>query len=195
MKTFVLAVPNANLFPFTIKPISIQSIPQAQLIRQSIADQVPMAIGFYMSGESHYRSIAGYGYPYIAESRLDGSILIYVQGDGKVNLNNSTAISNGIITYNDVQLITETYELDESLNENYLALSKYFAYWIDRHMTDPVQKDFFIKSLVGAKEIIAACSAYLVKDFEMQYELMEKVDINEQIAYLHRLMLSSQLLF
>ncbi len=107
MKTFILSVPNTNLFPFTIRPISIQSTQQANLIRQAVAEQVPVAIGFYMEGESQSRPVAGYGMPYIADMRLDGSLLMYVQGEGKVNITDSTVISNGIITYNDVQVISE----------------------------------------------------------------------------------------
>ncbi|MBC7753478.1 MAG: hypothetical protein H7Z71_04515 [Moraxellaceae bacterium] len=195
MKTFILSVPNTNLFPFTIRPINIGSVQQANLIRQAVSEKVPVAIGFHMEGEAQSREVAGYGVPYIADMRLDGSLLMYVQGEGKVNISQSTVISNGIITYNDVQVIEETYALDENIKHQYVALSKYFANWIDKYIVDPNQKDFFLKSLIGAKEVVAACGTYLVRDFEIQYELMEKVNINDQIDYLHRLMLSKQLIF
>lgn len=195
MKTFILAVPSTNLFPFTIRPISIHSVQQANLIRQAVADQVPVTIGFIMDGESQSREVAGYGVPYIADMRMDGSLLMYVQGEGKVNLRESTVVPNGIITYNDVEIITENYVLDDHFRAQYVALSKYFANWIDKYIVDQNQKDFFLKSLIGAKEVIAACATYLVKDFEIQYELMELTNINQQIEYLHRLMLSKQLIF
>lgn len=195
MKTLILSVPSTNLFPFTIRPISIHSVQQANLIRQALADQVPVAIGFYMEGEAQSREIAGYGIPYIADARLDGSLLMYVQGEGKVNISQSKVISNGIITYNDVPVIQESYVLDDRFRHYYVALSKYFANWIDKYIVDPAQKDFFLKSLTGAKEVVAACATYLVRDFEIQYELMERVNINDQIEYLHRLMLSKQLIF
>lgn len=195
MKTFILSVPSTNLFPFTIRPISIQSVQQSNLIRQAVAEQVPVAIGFFMEGEAQSREIAGYGIPYIADMRHDGSLLMYVQGEGKVNISESTVISNGIITYNDVQVVTEDYVLDDNFRHQYVALSKYFANWIDKYIVDQNQKDFFLKSLTGAKEVVAACGTYLVKDFEIQYELMERININDQIEYLHRLMLSKQLIF
>jgi ATP-dependent Lon protease len=195
MKTFILSVPNTNLFPFTIRPINIHSVQQAHLIRQAVADQVPVAIGFYMEGEAQSREVAGYGVAHIADVRIDGSLLMYVQGAGKVNISESTVISNGIITYNDVHIIAENYILDDHFRHSYVALSKYFANWIDKYILDPGQKDFFLKSLTGAKEVVAACATYLIRDFEIQYELMERVDINDQIEYLHRLMLSKQLIF
>ncbi len=195
MKTFILSVPSTNLFPFTIRPINIHSVQQANLIRQAIADHVPITIGFYMEGEAQSRQVAGYGVPYIADVRLDGSLLMYVQGEGKVNISQSAVISNGIITYNDVQVIVEDYVLDDHFRHYYVALSKYFAHWIDKYIVDPTQKDFFLKSLIGAKEVVAACATYLVRDFEIQYELMEQSNINDQIEYLHRLMLSKQLIF
>ncbi len=195
MKVFILSVPNTNLFPFTIRPISIQSVQQANLIRQAVADQVPVAVGFHMEGEARGREVAGYGIPYIADIRTDGSLLMYVHGEGKVNISQSTVVSNGIITYNEVQLITENYDLDDQFRHQYVSLSKYFANWIDKYIPDQNQKDFFLKSLAGAKEVVAACGTYLVRDFEIQYELMEKININDQIEYLHRLMLSRQLIF
>lgn len=195
MKTFILSVPNTNLFPFTIRPINIQSVQQANLIRQAVLEQVPVAVGFHMDGETHSREVAGYGVPYIADMKPDGSLLMYVQGEGKVNISQSTVISTGIITYSDVQVIVEDYALDEKFKHQYVALSKYFANWIDKYIIDANQKDFFLKSLIGAKEVVAACGTYLVRDFEIQYELMEIVNINDQINYLHRLMLSKQLIF
>ncbi len=194
MKTFILAVPNSNLFPFTIKPINIQSPIHVQLIQQCIADKVPLAVAFQLMDEFRYRPIAGYGMPTISETRLDGSILIYIQGEGKIDLAQATSLPSGVITYHEVEVIHENYELDENLRLHYVALSKYFANWIDRHVIDATQKDFFIQSLVGVKEVIAACGAYLVRDYEMQYELMEMTNINDQIMYLHRLMLSNQLI-
>lgn len=66
---------------------------------QAIADHVPITIGFYMEGEAQSRQVAGYVF-LIADVRLDGSLLMYVQGEGKVNISQSV-ISNGIITYNE----------------------------------------------------------------------------------------------
>lgn len=195
MKVFIVPVANTNLFPFTIRPINIQSVQQAQLIQQAIAENVPIAIGFHIESEATFRSVAGYGSPYIADQRTDGSILMYIQGQGKVNLSHSSTISNGIITYNDVVAVDEDYTLNENTKSQYTALSKYFAHWIDRYIVEPGQKDFFLKSLVGAREVISACAAYLVKDFEMQYELMELTNVNDQIQYLYGLMLSKQLIF
>lgn len=195
MKVFIVPVANTNLFPFTIRPVSIQSVQQAQLIQQAIADNIPVAIGFHIESEPTFRSIAGYGLPYIADKRLDGSLLMYIQGQGKVNLSQSVTVSNGIITYNEVTEVLEDYELNERTKNQYTALSKYFAHWIDRYIVNPGQKDFFLKSLVGAREVISACAAYLVKDFEMQYELMELTNVNDQIQYLYGLMLSKQLIF
>lgn len=195
MKTFILSVPSTNLFPFTIRPISIQSVQQSNLIRQAVADQVPLVIGFYSEGESKSRDVAGYGLAHIADLRTDGSLLMYVHGEGKVDISQSDVISNGIITYNEVRVINENYTLDEGLKSEYVSLSKYFANWIEKYIVDQNQKDFFMKSLIGAKEVVAACATYLVRDFDIQYELMELTDINRQIDYLYRLMLSKQLIF
>jgi uncharacterized protein len=195
MKVFVLPATQINLFPSTVRPLSLQSTAQVQLIQQAIAEKVPVAVAFFIEGESTYRPLAGFGQAYIADRRSDGSILMYVQGEGKVDLSNARMISNGIINYQEVIEIEEQNDLDDDLKSQYLALSKYFAQWIDKYIIDPGQKQFFLKSLNGTKEVIAACSAYLVKDFEMQYQLMEFHNINDQIKYLHRLMLSQQLVF
>ena len=195
MKVFILPVTHANLFPFTIRPMVIQSVVQAQLIQQAISENVPVAIAFHIEQESTYRTTAGYGFPYIADQKADGSILIYIQGQGKVDLSHSQVLPTGVITYHEVKIINENIILNEKNKNKYEALSKYFAHWIDRYLVDPNQKDFFVKSLIGVKEVIAGSAAYLIKDFELQYELMELSDINDQIDYMYSLMLSKQLMF
>ncbi len=200
MKVFVLPAVQINLFPSTIRPISLQSTQHQLFLQQAISENVPVAIAFYMQGESHYRPIAGFGQatlgePFLNKTSGEMTSLLYIQGEGKVNLSESVIINSGIVTYIEAPLMIENFELSDSSKDAYSLLSKTFAHWIDKYIVDPLQKKFFLKSLSGVKEVIAACSAYLVKDFEMQYELMEITDINEQIIYLYRLMLSQQLIF
>lgn len=194
MKVFILNVTHANLFPTTIKPINLNSVPHVEMLKQAILEKTAVAIGFHVSGDGQSRPIAGFGYPYVAQMRSDGSALIYIQGEGKVNLAEAPVIPTANITYVDAQLIEENYELKNFSRTSYEALSRYFHLWVEKYVVDPGQKDFFFKSLKSPKEVIAGCSSYLVRDFELQYELMEMFDINEQIEYLHRLMLSNQLI-
>lgn len=194
MKVFILNVSQANLFPTTIKPINLTSIPHVEMLKQVILEREAVAIGFHIPGESHIQPVAGFGYPYIAQIRPDGSALVYIQGEGKVNLEGAPPLPTAHVTYVDARLIEENDELKDSSRTSYEALEKYFYLWIEKYVVDPGQKDFFLKSLKNPKQVIAACSSYLVRDFELQYELMEMFDINEQVEYLHRLLLSNQLI-
>lgn len=194
MKTFNLAVLNTNLFPTTTKPLVLSTSVHIYMVKQAIMDQAAVALSFYLPEDTHYRKIAGYGFPYLAGTKQDGSILVYIQGQGKVDLSTAMPLPSADITYIDVDPVKEQLHLTENEHFKYVALSKYFALWIDKYLSDPAQKDFFLKSLKGAHEVVSACAAYLVKDFEIQYELMEIFDINQQVDYLYRLLISNQLI-
>ena len=176
MKVFILPVTHANLFPFTIRPMVIQSVAQAQLIQQAISENVPVAIAFHIEQESTYRTTAGYGHPYIADQKADGSILIYIQGQGKVDLSHSQVLPTGVITYHEVKIINENIILNEKNKNKYEALSKYFAHWIDRYLVDPNQKDFSAESHLFIRLRVIHPTLALISVSSIIYWLYTKSD-------------------
>ncbi len=89
--------------------------------------------------------------------------------------------------------VVEELSLNENLKSKYMNLSEVLVRWITTHIADPVQRETFIRSLKGPQEVIGAFSAYLIYDYDLQYEAMELSSLGEQIQFLHRLLESGKL--
>lgn len=199
MKCFVFPLTHANLFPLTTKPLNIFEPRYLQMIDDSLESKTPIALAYVPENGDTYRSIAGYGMPQIIDQRPNDTILIFLAGQGKVRIlsENKEESQNKPYIVADCEIvtedITEDITVDEGLEQKYVALSRLLIQWVQRHIPDPEQRELFIKSLKGPQEIISAFAAYLIRDYDLQYEMMEIFNINDQINYLYRLYESKEL--
>lgn len=192
-KFYVLPLTNINLFPNTTKPLNIFEPRYVEMVNRSIEQGIPVALGFVPEGSHEIRPIAGYSIPQVIERRQDGTMLVFMSGQGKVLLNLNTIKNENQISSIEGVIIAEDKALDESLKSKYMALSEVLVRWVTRYINDPIQKETFIRSLVGPQEVIGAFSSYLVYDYDLQYEIMEIISLNEQIKFLYRLFESGKL--
>ncbi len=190
---FIFPLTNMNLFPRTTKPLHIFESRYIQMVQESIAKQIPIAICFVPEGSTEIREIAGFGIPKIIENRDDQTMLIFLTGAGRVRLSiDQIEIENGLQTAPGV-LLTDNMTLSEDLRPKYLALSEALLRWIRQHIPDPQQREIFIRGLNGPQDVVGAFSAYLVFDYDLQYEMMEIIPIGKQIIFLYRLLESGKL--
>jgi ATP-dependent Lon protease len=144
-------------------------------------------------GSHEIRPIAGYSVPQVIESRPDGTLLVFMAGQGKVRLDINSRTSENQFSVMQGELIQEDQQLDDSLKAHYITLSEVLVRWVTQHIADPLQRDIFIKSLIGPREVVGAFSAYLIYDYDLQYEMMEISSLNVQIEFLYRLLESGLL--
>jgi len=192
-KFFIFPLTNINLFPNTTKPLHVFEPRYIEMINQSIEKGIPIALCFVPEGTSEIRPIAGYAIPQIIERRLDQTLLVFMAGQGKVKLDLKTIQTLDLVSSMHGTVVTEDFALDQTLKEKYMALSEVLVRWITRHISDPAQRDVFIKNLTGPKEVIGAFSAYLIYDYDLQYEAMELTSLRDQIQFLYRLLESGKL--
>lgn len=203
MEVFLFPLVNVSLFPKTTKPLNIFEPRYLEMIRTAVQNQRPIAIGFIEDATavcpippgqpvSYVRAVAGYGYAQVIEERLNGTLLIFLQGTGKVRLGKVLDRGTDYMVV-EAQEITEHTEV---LPENRAALDhlyKILARWIESHIPDVQQKEIFLRSLVGPEEVVGAFSSYMVRDYDLQQMTLEYDDINEKIRFLHRLSESNEL--
>jgi ATP-dependent Lon protease len=192
-KFFIFPLTNINLFPNTTKPLHVFEPRYIEMINQSIEKGIPIALCFVPEGTSEIRPIAGYAIPQIIERRLDQTLLVFMAGQGKVKLDLKTIQTLDLVSSMHGTVVTEDFALDQTLKDKYMALSEVLVRWITRHISDPMQRDVFIKNLTGPKEVIGAFSAYLIYDYDLQYEAMELTSLRDQIQFLYRLLESGKL--
>lgn len=204
MDVFLFPLVNVCLFPGTTKPLNIFEPRYLQMVRDSVATGKPIALGFIENVESvkphkpgeklsYVREIAGYGHPTIVQERLNGTLLIFIQAEGKVKLGSLKSSETPYLVV-EAQKVIEQNEPSESFKSQVSVLNQILARWIQDHIPDPEQKTIFLNSLRGPQEIVGAFATYLVKDYDIQQMLLELNDINEKIRILYRLVESNEVI-
>lgn len=191
---YLFPLMNVNLFPSTTKPLQIFEERYIQMIHESVTKKVPIALCFIPEGTQEIRPIAGFGFPQIVESRDDGTLVVFIVGVGKAHLDlqNLKAIDPFIVTHG--KNMDQDLTIDDNLRPLYIKLSHVLIRWIKKHIHDQAQQEIFIRSLSGPQEVISAFAAYLVTDYDLQYELMQFNTLKEQVQLLYRLLESGELI-
>jgi uncharacterized protein len=192
-KFYIFPLTNINLFPYTTKPLNIFEPRYVEMVNKSIQQGVPIAICFVPEGSTEIRPVAGYAIPQVIERRPDGTMLVFMAGQGKTQLNLGSIKTEDMVSSMQGTIVTEERVLDESLKAKYLALSEVLVRWVHSYVADALQREIFLKSLIGPQEVVGAFSAYLIYDYDLQYEMMEISSLNEQIKFLYRLLESGKL--
>lgn len=202
MDVFLFPLVNVTLFPRTTKPLNIFEPRYLDMIRAAVAQSTPVALGFIEDpmavrpvqvGETvpFVREIAGFGVPQIIEERPNGTMLIFLQGEGKCRLGKVTAAGPAIRC--EAEVVPERVDVDPSLEPQVQALNKIMARWITAHLPDPMQREMFLRQLNGPQEIVGAFAAHLVRDYDLQQMVLEFDSLNEKIRFLHRLAESNEI--
>lgn len=190
---YLFPLTNVTLFPRTTKPLNIFEPRYLRMVNESINQGIPIAVCFVPEGSNEIRPIAGFAIPQVIEQRPDGTMLIFMSGQGKVRLNMERIhVEEGLSTA-EGEIVVENLVLDEKLKPKYMALSESLIRWIRLHIPDPQQREIFIRGLTGPQEVIGAFAAYLILDYDLQYEMMEINSLNDQIVFLYRLLESGKL--
>ncbi|HPI39839.1 MAG TPA: LON peptidase substrate-binding domain-containing protein [Pseudobdellovibrionaceae bacterium] len=204
MEFYLLPLVNVTLFPLTYKPLNLSEKKYVQMVHDSLRTQIPIAVGFVddaqrlgpvkVGGEISFVSAqAGFGHPQIVDQRQNNSLLIFLQGAGKVKI--GKVISNDPYICFEGEVFQENQNLDESLIPYLGKLKKILVGWINKHIHDPLQKDIFIKGIQKPEEIVSNFSAYLIRDYDIQQQIFEIHNLNDQIQFLEKVVSSNETLF
>jgi len=203
MEVFLFPLVNVTLFPRTTKPLNIFEPRYLAMMKDAIETRTPIAIAFIEDPSKvtsvrpdekvpFVREIAGYGYAQIVEERLNGTLLVFLQGQGKLRLGKVVDRGTPYIVC-EAQIIPEKTVLEPDQRTELNALHRILARWIQTHIPDPAQRDLFMRNLVHPEEIVGSFASYLVRDYDLQQMVLEYDDINEKVRFLHRLTESNEL--
>lgn len=203
MEVFVFPLGHVVFYPSTSKPLNIFEPRYLQMVRDSLATGTPIAIGHvdeptqeyqYFSGKDlgFVRQVAGYGHPVILEERSDGSLLIFLQGHGKVRLGAVKEKGSPYIVC-EAEVLLENHIVDPGKAVAFMTINKVLVSWINTHVPDPVNRDQFLRNIRSPEEVIGCFASYLVADRDMQQLILESDDINEKIQLVGGLIQSGEL--
>lgn len=203
MEVFLFPLVNVTLFPRTTKPLNIFEPRYLAMIKEAAATNTPVALAYIEDPSKvtsvkpgdhipFVREIAGYGTVQIIEERLNGTLLVFIQGQGKVKLGKVLDRGTPYMVC-EGQILPEKTVLERSSELELSSLYKILTRWVHSHIQEPGQRDLFMRQLSLPEEIVGSFASYLVRDYDLQQMVLEYDDLNEKIRFLHRLMESNEL--
>lgn len=203
MEVFVFPIGNVVFYPSTSKPLNIFEPRYIQMVRDSIRTGTPIALAYVDEPDQQYiynpgaeltfvRQVAGYGFPLILEEREDGSMVIFLQGQGKVKLGAVKRDSKPYICC-EAEAIPENHLVKNELAARFMTLNKVLNRWIQDHVPDPESQKQFLRNIQSPEEVIGCFASYLVADHDMQQLILESNDINEKIDLVNGLISSGEI--
>ncbi len=203
MQVYLFPLMNVTLFPRTTKPLNIFEPRYLQMMEDAVQKNIPVALAYVedpnaiphiIPGQkpTFVREIAGYGHPQIVERRANGTIMVFLRGEGKIRLQSVVAPPSPYVICEGEALV----ESEEVFSENRPALKAMFQLlvnWIRVHIPDPEQQDFFMKNIIHPVEVVGAFATYLIRDYDMQQMVFEFTDINQKIDFILRLIQSGEI--
>jgi len=203
MEVFLFPLVNVTLFPRTTKPLNIFEPRYLGMFKEAAISKTPVAIGYIEEpgkvapvnpGEivPFVRAVAGYGYAQIIEERVNGTLLVFMQGAGKLRLGPVVQTGTPYIVC-EAQILEEKNQVDPAMQAHLVAMQKILTRWIHTHIPDPAQRELFMQNILQPEEIVGCFASYLVRDYDLQQMVLEFDSLNEKIEFLHRLIESNEL--
>ncbi len=128
----------------------------------------------------------------IVEERPNGSLLCFVQGEGKVRLGKVTEKGSGFLVL-DAEKIQEDNALSPSLHAELSSLTKVLARWAYSNISDPQQRQLFLAQLIDPLDVVGNFATYVLRDYDSQYLILEYDDLNQKVEGLYRMMKSTEM--
>jgi Lon protease-like protein len=176
-------------FPGTTKPLNVFEPRYVRMVQDAVENETLIALAYADSRrttEGGVRPVAGAGRPVILDVRNDGTMLILVEGVGKVKLNARAHGESEAKVGGD--WIEETNALER---ENVFLLNrveKEFTKWLQANVGDRQQLAIFLSQLKSPFEKINYFCSLMIYDAETQYRLLTVNDVNERLREISSLL-------
>ena len=169
MECYVFPLPNAVFFPSTTKPLNIFEPKYIQMVKDSLRTQTPIALAFAEgqldspvvpgSPLQFCKPVAGIGIPHVIEERTDGSMVILLDGRGKVVLEDVQDSGTPYIVCN-AKPVEESSEVLDTASGELRTLTKILFQWIEKNVGNKEQRD----------RLNSICSKQLLPKFKGKQE-------------------------
>lgn len=202
MEVFVFPLGHMVFYPSISKPFNIFEPRYIQMVKDAIAQNKSIAIGYVDDPAQQYqffpgdklkfvREIAGYGTPLILEERGDGGMTIFLQGQGKVRLGQVLDVQVPYIVCQ-ADIVAENLVVEARSVPDLDLLHKMFLNWVNTHVQDPRNREQFTQLVQSPHEVVGCFVSYMVMDQDLQQMILEEDDINKKISLIKSLILSGE---
>lgn len=181
-KVFLFPLTNSVLFKKVTLPYHIFEPRFRQMIRDSLAQQIPIAIVPYHASNLYRGEICIAGLPHILSTYPDGRMDIYITGSVKCRLTDFE--SEDPYKIYDYKVIEEDMSIDDSFSIELESFKTLLERWALHFLPDPIQRETFSNTLDDAELLVNYCTVFLVDEFNIKKEVMEADTLKEKIRIL-----------
>lgn len=181
-KVFLFPLTNSVLFKKVTLPYHIFEPRYRQMIKDSLAMQIPIAIVPFHSSNQYRGDICVAGLPHILSTYPDGRMDIYITGSVKCRLTDFEAEDPYKIYY--YKIMEEDMDIDDTFDIELESLKTLLERWAIHFLPDPVQRDSFSNTLDDPELLVNYCSVFLVDDWNVKKLVMEADSLKEKIRIL-----------
>jgi Lon protease-like protein len=178
-KVFLFPLTNSVLFKKVTLPYHIFEPRFRQMVKDSLAMQIPIAIVPYHPSNLYRGEICVAGLPHILSTYPDGRMDIYITGSVKCRLTEFES-EDPYKVYN-YRTLEEDTSIDESFDIELESLKTLLERWAIHFLPDPVQRETFANTLDDAELLVNYCTVFLVDEWNVKKAVMEADSLKEKI--------------
>lgn len=178
-KVFLFPLTNSVLFKKVTLPYHIFEPRYRQMIRDSLAMQIPIAIVPFHASNLYSGEVCVAGIPHILSTYPDGRMDIYITGAIKCRLLNFDSEDPYKIYH--YRLLEEESFVDDSFALEVESLKAMLERWAVHFLPDPVQRETFSSTLDDVELLVNYCAVFLVDDWIVKKEIMEASSLRDKI--------------
>ena len=181
-KIFLFPLTNSILFKKVTLPFHIFETRYRQMIKDSLAMQIPIAIVPIHSSNQYQGEICVAGLPHILSSYPDGRMDIYITGTIKCRL--LDFIEEDPYKVYSYRILEEDLSLNDSFELELESFKTLLERWALHFLPDPSQREAFSSTLHDPELLVNYCTVFLVDEFIVRKGLMEASSMREKIRIL-----------
>lgn len=178
-KVFLFPLTNSILFKKVTLPYHIFEPRYRQMIKDSLAMQIPIAIVPFHDSNLYRGEICVAGLPHILSTYPDGRMDIYITGSVKCRLTEFESDESYKIY--DYKPMAEDNSIDDSFTMELDSLKILLERWAIHFLPDPIQRETFSNTLEDAELLVNYCAVFLVDDYYVKKAVMEAESLKQKI--------------
>lgn len=176
LEVYVFPLPKVTLFPATSQPLNIFEPRYIEMINDAIKNDRPVA----MCQQGSVGFVSGCGFVHLLERRDDGTMMVLIRADRKVQLKSIDSTSKSYLIAQ-ATTIQEHSEIEPGHKFYLHRLMKEVGGWLERNVPLAKRRDEFIDQMGTDEERINTACSLLIEDPVWQQKLLEMNDLSERL--------------
>jgi Lon protease-like protein len=181
-KVFLFPLPQSILLKKVTLPLHIFEPRYKQMVKDSLANEIPMAIVPLHPSGVYEKRVCVAGFPHVLNTYSDGRMDIYITGSIKCEL--TDPLSEEPYKSYFFRPLMEDMTIDDSCTLELESFRILLERWALNFLQDPTQRETFKKSLNDPELLVNYCAVFLTEDFSMKKSIMECESLREKIEIL-----------